>query len=297
MNDKACGFRRHEAGIVFLCAMCLMVGLGAVGESGRERAKRLVCLRNLGQLTLAWTLYADENDGKIVNGAGGIHYTKTALTSDGAADGIVERAWVGRAWGRNWNNRNVADTGFAEEQKKQAVRQGALWPLVADERLYQCPVARPHEFVNYAVVDAMNGMVRAGTVSQSGHHPYTTGRRIGRTTLWIKDIEEIDTPGPAERMVFIDEGALTPDSFGVHYLPNPWWDDPPVRHSDGATVSWADGHASHLQWQGPDTIERGRDTAEYYRGGGWTPWTEGGIEDLQGFKRAIWGRLFDDPIQ
>jgi hypothetical protein len=30
---------------------------------------------------------------------------------------------------------------------------------------------------------------------------------------------------------------------------------------------------------------------------GRTPKTEEGIKDLEDFKRAVWGRLFDDPVQ
>jgi prepilin-type processing-associated H-X9-DG protein len=66
-------------------------------------------------------------------------------------------------------------------------------------------------------------------------------------------------------MIFIDEGAMTPDSFAVHYNQmGPWWDDPPVRHGDGTTVSWADGHVSHLKWKAAETIKRARATANYY---------------------------------
>jgi len=34
----------------------------------REQGKRTVCLSNVKQLTLAWILYADNNDDKIVDG-------------------------------------------------------------------------------------------------------------------------------------------------------------------------------------------------------------------------------------
>ena len=37
-------------------------------ERVREQGKRTVCLNNLRQLMLAWNLYADDNDGRIVRG-------------------------------------------------------------------------------------------------------------------------------------------------------------------------------------------------------------------------------------
>jgi len=289
--------RKADIAVILVSVAFVLTNLAAVGTSGRERAKRTVCLSNHRELMSAWIVYADQNDGKIVNGAGGFHYlSHGGHTSNGKSSGIVERAWVGRGWGNNWNNPSVADTGLDEQMKSTAIREGALWPLVEKEACYKCPVARRHEFITYSIVDAMNGMYRAGTTSSMvGGHPGAVGARIGDTVLWIKSTSEIIAPPAAQRMVFIDEGALTPDSFGVHYLHNYWWDDPPVRHSDGATVSWADGHASHLKWKAVETIEFGRATQDYYGGGGFSPQTEEGIKDLEDFRRAVWGRLRNDP--
>ena len=295
MDKRMTQLRTADLAILIVCVTFAVVCVGAGGQAGRERAKRAVCLGNRKQLTQAWLVYADENDGKIVNGAGGFHYFERGMSFDGTGADPVERAWVGRTWSDNWNNANVADSGFTEEQKKQAIEEGALWPLIEEARVYRCPLGRPHEFVNYAIVDAMNGLHRTGTTSVGGHHPDAVGKRVGETTLWVKNLEEIDVPPAAERMVFIDEGATTPDSFGVHYRFGPWWDDPPGRHHDGAPVSWADGHASHFKWRAAETIERARAVVEYYAGGGWMPQTEEGIRDLDDFRRAVWGRLGYEP--
>jgi prepilin-type processing-associated H-X9-DG protein len=285
----------REGAFTLISVVLLAGNLAAIGTSGRERAKRAVCLANLNQLASAWSMYADQNDGKIVNGVSGLHYLKSgSYTSDGSYRNVVERAWVGRGWGANWNNPNVANTGMTEAQKQKAIQEGALWPLIGDARLYKCPAGRQYEWVTYSIVDAMNGLNasngRTG-VSTGANHVTAVGTRIGDTVLWIKRQTEIISPPPADRMVFIDEGAVTPDSFGVHYQPGPWWDGPPVRHNDGTTVSWADGHASYLQWKGVDTIEFGRRYRDCYGGGGFTPQTQEGKKDLDDFRRAVWGRL------
>jgi prepilin-type processing-associated H-X9-DG protein len=286
-------FTRRDA-IVLLISIALLWNLALVGTPGRERAKRAVCLANLRQLMSAWIAYADDNDGKIVNGAGGFHYVGSGgMTNDGTVGVIVERAWVGKGWGDNWNTDSVV-TGVTEAGKKKAIHEGALWPLVGNERCYKCPVGRPYEWVNYSIVDAMNGLnasnARTG-VSTGSNHVTAVGTRVGETVLWIKNTSEIVSPPAAERMVFIDEGAVTPDSFGVPYQgAGVWWDDPPARHNDGTTVSWADGHATYLRWQAAETIEFGRRAANRYYGG-FRPVTEEGIRDLEDFRRAVWGRL------
>jgi prepilin-type N-terminal cleavage/methylation domain-containing protein/prepilin-type processing-associated H-X9-DG protein len=283
MNRKRHAFTLIELLVVVAIIAILMAILMPALNRAREQGKRTVCHGNLKTLTLAWIMYADENDGRIVNGAGGINRN---------AGNLSENPWVGEGWGANWNNQNVETTGKTEEEKKQAIRDGAMWPVVNNYGVYKCPTGRRNEFVTYAFVDAMNGLHRDGTFVSNGNYIKDVGVRVGRTVLWIKRRDEISSPTPAERMVYIDEGAMTPDSFATHYQQmGPWWDDPPVRHGDGTTVSWADGHASHLKWSATETIERARNTANYYGGGGFMPQTEEGIQELKEFQKAVWGRL------
>jgi prepilin-type N-terminal cleavage/methylation domain-containing protein/prepilin-type processing-associated H-X9-DG protein len=290
MNKKK-GFTLIELLVVIAIIAVLMAILMPALSRVREQGKRIVCEHNLKQLTFTWIMYADENDDKIVNGAGGFHYLASgANTTNGTANGIVERAWVGRGWGQYWDSPNVANTGMTEAEQKQAIREGALWPVCNDYDIYKCPTGRQNEFVTYAVVDAMNGLHRGGTWKGPGRHPDDVGLRVGKTVLWIKRRSEISSPAPAKRMVYIDEGAMTPDSFAVHYQANnSWWDDPPIRHGDGTTVSWADGHAGHLKWRAAETIEIGRRNQDYY-GSNKGVSTPEGIQELKDFQKSVWGR-------
>ncbi|MCP4258573.1 MAG: type II secretion system protein [Planctomycetes bacterium] len=288
--NKRNGFTLIELLVVIAIIAVLMAILMPALSRVREQGKRIVCEHNLKSLTLAWVMYSDDNDDKIVNGAGGFHYMQSGMTQDGTSNGIIERAWVGRGWGNNWNNQNVTDTGWTEEQKKQGIREGALWPVCSDYDSYKCPTGRTNEFVTYAVVDAMNGLHRSGTTSKGGHHPFAVGKRVGGTMLWVKRRSEISSPAPAKRMVYIDEGAMTPDSFATHYQANnTWWDDPPIRHGDGTTVSWADGHAGHLKWRAAETIEIGKRNQDYY-GPNKGVSTQEGIQELKQFQKYVWGK-------
>jgi prepilin-type N-terminal cleavage/methylation domain-containing protein/prepilin-type processing-associated H-X9-DG protein len=295
MNKSRRGFTLIELLVVIAIIAILMGILMPALNRAREQGRRSVCEGNLKTLTLAWLMYADENDDKIVNGAGGFHYTTngSSYTENGADPTIIERAWVGKGWGANWDNPNVDNTGATPAQQKAAIRQGALWGSANDEGCYKCPTGRRNEWVTYSIVDAMNGLNansgRTGVSTGSGH-TFAVGTRVGRTVLWIKRRTEISSPTPSERMVFIDEGAMTPDSFAVNYRPGPWWDNPPVRHGDGTTVSWADGRASHLKWRAPETIDFGREHINYYGGGGFTPQTEEGQKELIQFRTWVWGK-------
>jgi prepilin-type N-terminal cleavage/methylation domain-containing protein/prepilin-type processing-associated H-X9-DG protein len=293
MSRKQRAFTLIELLVVIAIIAILMAILMPALNRAKEQGKRAVCQGNLKQLGLAWIMYADENNEKLVNGAGGFHYMANGgMTNDGQAAGIVERAWVGKGWGDNWDNPTLP-SNVTQAQQMQAIHDGALWSVAKNEGCYKCPTGRRGEWVTYSIVDSMNGLNalngRTG-VSTGSTHINSVGVRVGRTVLWCKKRTDIGSPPPSERMVFIDEGAMTPDSFAVNYQPGGWWDNPPVRHGDGTTISWADGHAQHLKWRAAETIEWGKRYANYY-GNGFNPTTEDGQEELREFRRWVWGKI------
>lgn len=263
--------------VVLLIGIVLLLNLAVLGTSGRERAKRAVCHANLRQLISAWLAYAHENDGKIVNGEAGEFRAWTDKR---------EEPWVGRCWGDPFNR----DAPLPQERQSEGIRQGALWPYVGETRLYRCPEGHPRQMLTYAIVDSMNGLARHGTF-QGGFGPDAQGVKIGDTVLWVKKLGGIVAPGPAERMVFIDQGWAWPDSFATHYNKQAWWDAPPVRHWDGTSVAFADGHAGHWRWHGEETILAGRGRGLDQLPGPYQLPTPEDREDVRRLQIAVWGRL------
>ena len=226
----------------------------------REQGKRAVCLSNLKQLTLAWIMYADENDDFLVNGA--IGYSNMNMSW---GDHRNEVAWV-KTFSRE------------EEVAIQSIMDGALWPYVKNLNIYRCPTGRNGEALTYAIMFSMNAV----------NHPSTQGV----SGAYIKKRSEIINP--ANRLVFIDEGWMTSDAFAVYYDQEKWYDSPPVRHGDGTTVSFADGHAEYWKWKGTDTIKHARE-AKTGPQMGRTPTTPAGFRDLYKMQKGCWGRLGYTP--
>ena len=257
------GFTLIELLVVIAIIAILMAILMPALNRAKEQGKRAACLSNVKQLTLAWNMYADENDDKIVNGAAGFSDTVTAW-----GEHEDERAWI------EVDNFSV-DVPW--ETKMDQIRNGALYPYLKNVNIYRCPTGKRGEAITYSIAFSMNAV----------NHPWSQGVQGAH----VKRRNEIK-PNAAARFVFIDEGSMTSDAFAVYYHQEQWFDSPPVRHGDGTNLSFADGHAEYWKWKGTDTIKHARDDEEYdVTSAGKTPETPSGYQDLYRLQKACWGKL------
>jgi len=153
---KRNGFTLIELLVVIAIIAILMAILMPALNRVKEQGKRAACLSNVKQMTLAWIMYAYENDDKIVNGS-------TFFPRDG------EPAWIGAEW--NFD-------GTAEEQREN-LKDGILYPYCNDVDIFKCPTGIRGEVLTYAIVDAMNGATSIP----------------GTADLMIKRLSQIRGPG------------------------------------------------------------------------------------------------------
>ncbi len=307
MNRKR-GFTLIELLVVIAVIAILMAILMPALKRAREQGKRTVCLNNLKQLTLAWVLYSDDNDGLVVNGSPtevGSHQESVgqALPPNDIGNWLYpfhenEVPWVGVGWAENY----LVDR-LDKEIQMWAIEAGALYTYCKNVKLYRCPTGLKGEMLTYAVMDGMNGVPRDGANKDN-------------PGVWIKRRTEIHNPPPAYRMVFIDEGFVTPDSFAVYYSSEKWFDNPPSRHGNGVNLSFADGHSDFYKWKGFWTIEYAKANAftgtSTQRKPGedidMTPHitdddvvkkvtaTDKDCEDLHYIQKGCWGRLHEKYV-
>ena len=254
--------RLTKEDVTFLCLSILLVlTLGAANQSGRERAKRAVCLANVGQLTRAWNLYADDNAGKIVNGDTQEYAAMYQPGLSPAQSHYREPPWVAMDW----------ISGTTIQQKKAAIMAGALFQYTEDVRFYRCTLGGPTDTRGYSIVDAMNC---------KGWDP---------GGVMVKNKSEIEQPG--ERFVFIDHGGDAINLMGgwtCYVSEDRWWDPPPVHHNAGTNFSFADGHGEYWKWKDPRTMEFGKQGASFSK-------QQSGNVDIHRTSLAAWGKLPSAP--
>ncbi len=249
------GFTLIELLVVVAIIAILMAVLMPAMSRAREQGKRAVCLNNVKQFGLSWVLYADENDQMLVNAC-------TVPGTEGHADRTKEPCWLYFS-GETWTT----------DQRITGIKDGAMWPYITQLDIYKCPTGIRGEVNTYAIVDAMNGAMSSIP---------------GVSKLVIKKKTQIKRPG--ERLVYVDEGKTSTQSWTIYYDRESWWDAPPVRHGAGTNFSFADGHAEYWKWEDNRTLK-------FARGEGGLQAAQADNKDIQRLQRGAWGKLGYTPSQ
>ncbi|MBN2133370.1 MAG: prepilin-type N-terminal cleavage/methylation domain-containing protein [Sedimentisphaerales bacterium] len=256
---KTRAFTLIELLVVVAVIAILMAILMPAMQRAREQGKRAVCLSNVKQFGLSWVMYADENDQKLVNSC-------TVPGTEGHPPDRLEPCWL------------YFQTSWDTDRCIQGILDGAMWPYVEQLKIYKCPTGIRGEVNTYMITDAMNG----------AETPLGMPVDQAPPGVYVKRRTEIKRPG--DRMVFVDEGKTSPQSWTIWYTRASWWDMPPVRHGDGTNFSFADGHAEYWKWQDVRTVKLAKNPA-----------TNGDLvalsdnPDIQRVQRAFWGRLGYTP--
>jgi len=278
--------------VIAILVALLLPSLGRAREAGR----RAVCMGNLRQLQIAWQTYADEHGGSIVNGRAWYYHNP----------GNDNR---GKPWLIAWdgsdpqahNPRTFADA-------EVLMRTGALAPYLGNVRVYLCPSRYRHSYLgpgwewlsSYNIVVSMN--VCSSDEVAAGDRQIRAENDIGRTVLFVRSTSQLVDPGPASRMVFLDEAGKWAIN-SVYAAVDGWMGGGfyyetalAIHHSVGTCLSFADGHTEYWRWTDPATIALGRQWEDVYRSG----LPPGGLyaaaactkgnPDYSRVHRAIWGK-------
>jgi prepilin-type N-terminal cleavage/methylation domain-containing protein len=272
------GFTLVELLVVIAIIALLMAVLLPALNKARRATKRVVCMSNMKQLLAAWMTYAENSDGKIVNG--GQYPPPPNTLPDGTL--VKEPYWCsgthstddpGYDWniGGDWHGLPYCTNGtpvLTYDQRVEKLKKGALYRYIQNTKVYRCSEGAKDLHRTYSIPLSMNAHSAGGIVE---------GKVYKRTG---------DIKRGAERLVFIEEVRMTPDGLQICadqpiWQPYPDW--PGVLHDTGTTVGMADGHCDFWRWQCQQMIDALKKSPPEQ------PDTTTCKKDIVKFQIAVWG--------
>jgi len=221
--------------IIAILAAMLLPALAAA----KARAKTTQCLNNTKQLVLAWSMYANDSNDRLVNnhGNGNQDAGKFAWVTAGSKLGYG-----------SWNGSARDELSAQAMTLAWAILNGTLYTYNGNASIYHCPadvaldasttpVLRDR---SYSISCGMNWMDdNADAIPSNGSFARLT---------------EIQNPGPVNASVFIDvsDNSIDNNEFPCYNAGEgtyAYWKVPTNRHSNGGLLSFADGHSEYWKWQ------------------------------------------------
>ncbi len=243
--------------IAILASMLLPALAGA-----KEKAQHVKCINNHKQLALAWTMYANDNDGFIPASHPGSDFAPDWTTGPNEEFG-------------EWLSIPVTDEDNVNPNLS-IIDHNVLWSYVENVKVFRCPgdksTGSHPDYQDGAVVPRVRSMAMNNWMGGPGLGSSGPGWKVYRKK------SDLVSLSPSEAFVFLDErwDSIDDGDFAVTMT---GWPDEPFKttlrnwpasyHSDAGGFSFADGHSEIHSWQDPRTmppleegelLDRGGDT-------------------------------------
>ncbi|UCG58254.1 MAG: type II secretion system protein [Phycisphaerales bacterium] len=232
------GFTLIELLVVIAIIAVLMAILMPSLRLARDQGRFINCVNNLRSLSLAWFMYQDDNDNKLVDG----HVPRSASFKDKSQ--FPDAFWVEPP--QDEATTYMGDSNPTVEHEWWGIKRGALYRYVKEIDVYRCPSDQRKRnplqatWRSYAIAGGMNGEEK---------YPGWTGRAI----KWYSEIRN-----PATKYVFVEESDNRGWNMGSWVLDpvgGRWIDPLAIWHNKRSCLGFADGHAEKHRWLDERTIE------------------------------------------
>jgi prepilin-type N-terminal cleavage/methylation domain-containing protein len=232
--------------VIAIIAILAALLLPALNKA-KLKAQGVQCMSNHKQLTLAWKMYSEDNNDRILYASGIWPYS----------DHDPE-VWVS-GW-LNWQDPSNRSNWDVE----QDIQKSPLWPYCGKAAaVWRCPADTSSVTINGQRLPRVRSMsmnlwvggFRGTDQGLSGSSdPWAMGGSIWR--IYLKMADMVD-PGPAKTFVLldmredsVDVGNFAPDMTGWADAPDSigFYDLPGSYHHRAGGLSFADGHAELKRW-------------------------------------------------
>ena len=245
--------KRHKVSRVFkwggftLIELLVVVGIIAILAAlllpvlirGRDASLAIVCLNNLKQIQLAWSMYASDNQEALVRNS-------PAFPHPGRYPSQSEpHPWVESGdYDDPYSSEHVVDVGCDTNlQYLVDPNYAAFGAYIKQPRTYKCPSDKSTTLSWLALPRSRS---------------YTLNSMLGFPNEWEGEpahhVSEIVNPAPVGRFTFVDThpGWI----WSLEFIPPDSWFNtiPAAHHSKSGCLAFADGHVEKHRWLDARTL-------------------------------------------
>jgi prepilin-type processing-associated H-X9-DG protein len=224
--------------VIAIIAILAALLLPALSRA-KLKAQGISCMSNVKQLTLAWAMYPDDNNGMLPPNQNG--------------GGVNSPSWV-NGW-EDFTPDNTDNTNILK------LANALVGPYCARQtKIYHCPADA------YTCKEGGQDVQRVRSISMNGfvEGDAYKGQKSSSGSLWYSNWRayvkqaDITRPTPSDLFVFVDEH---PDSINDGWMitdvtnPNKWEDMPASYHGNACGFGFADGHSEVHKWREASTAQ------------------------------------------
>jgi len=221
-------------GIIGILAAMLLPAISRAKNSAQVTG----CLNNLRQLQIAWTMYADDHQGRLV--------------PNDYVIGPPHKSRFSWSQGRmDFNPSNSVNTNYMSFLDPTL---SAFAPYIPSTKIYRCPSDDSAVKINGQLVNRV----------RSYGMNWALASEVTRYFKVAHKYSDIVSPPPAQTFVFIDQHPdyMSDQHFHMFLdkgLSSSFADIPASRHNGSGTLTFADGHVERRKWED----ERTRPEVQY----------------------------------
>lgn len=187
-------------------------------KSVRENAYRVDCLNRLRNLNNAWFTYSDDNNGQLISAVFG-----------NSNSWLPQMSPVG---GQHWSI----------EKQTELIKSSLMYEYISSIDAYGCINREDYAVRTFSMSHPMNG-----------NFPFLDFQGVDKSDQFTLQ-SHIDQP--SERMTLIDDWNENYDNaWAIWKNQSQWWNPLPIRHGQGATLIFADGHSKFYPFRDPRTLD------------------------------------------
>ena len=237
--------------VIAIIAILAAMLLPALGKA-KLKAQGIQCMNNHRQLTLAWKMYNEDNNDRLL------------LASDGSGNNPTQNpVWVNGLMDFDPNNRSNWDPNVD-------IMNSPLWRYCGNNlRVWKCP--GDHSYV--VVMGQRKPRVRSMSMNfWFGGFGGQDGGLSGGGWKLYRRMSDLADPGPARTWLFLDmrEDSIDIGNFATDMTgwPNQpaalgFYDLPGMYHHRACGFSFADGHSEIKRWRDDRTMPALVQNGEY----------------------------------